>query len=105
MWHDLWSHTAVDDVPIGHITNGVHLPTWVGPHIARLLVDRVGPDWQDDADQLRWHRTAHIPPDELWQARAAQRSSMVEHVRLWLVKEADRRGEDAAWAARALDPR
>jgi glycogen phosphorylase len=104
MWHDLWSHTAVDDVPIGHITNGVHLPTWVGPHIARLLVDRVGPDWQDDADQLRWHRTAHIPPDELWQARAAQRSSMVEHVRLWLVKEADRRGEDAAWAARALDP-
>jgi glycogen phosphorylase len=102
MWHDLWPQRAVDDVPIGHITNGVHLPTWVGPDIARLFADRVGPDWQDDADQLRWHRTAHIPPHELWHARAAQRTAMVEHVRRCLGTEAGRRGEEAAWTPHAL---
>jgi glycogen phosphorylase len=102
MWHDIWPQHTVADVPIGHVTNGVHLPSWVGSDVARLFVDRVGPDWQDDADELRWHRTAHIPPDELWHARTAQRTTMVTHVRRWLATEARRRGEDAGWTEAAL---
>jgi glycogen phosphorylase len=104
MWHDLWPDVAVDDVPIGHITNGVHLPTWVGAGIATLLHDRVGPQWQDDAGDLYWHRAAHIPLADLWHARARQRAGMVAHVRAHLAAEAQRRGEDAAWTATALDP-
>ena len=104
MWHDLWPELRVDDVPIGHITNGVHLPTWVGPRIARLYSDRIGSQWQDDANELHWHRASHIPLDELWQARRAQRAALVEHVREYLAVEADRRREDTDWTASALDP-
>ena len=104
MWHDLWPELDVEQVPIGHITNGVHLPTWVGKDVAALYEDRIGPQWQDDADELHWHRASHIPLDELWRARTAQRRAMVDHVRSHLAREADRRREDAEWTASALDP-
>ncbi|MEX1183296.1 MAG: alpha-glucan family phosphorylase [Gemmatimonadota bacterium] len=104
MWHDLWPDAAEQDVPIGHITNGVHLPTWVGPDIGALFEDRIGGRWQDDADELHWHRASHIPTAELWRARTRQRTAMIEHVRACLRRESVRRGEDPAWAATALDP-
>jgi glycogen phosphorylase len=104
MWQDVWPFLAPEDVPIGHITNGVHLPTWVGPDVARLFVERIGDHWHSECNELHWHRAAHIPLDELWHARAAQRRAMVEHVREQLATEARRRGEDAAWAALALKP-
>ncbi|MGH7449131.1 MAG: alpha-glucan family phosphorylase, partial [Longimicrobiales bacterium] len=104
MWHQIWPELQENEVPIGHITNGVHLPTWVGDDIARLYEDRVGSQWQDDADELHWHRAAHIPLKDLWRARTAQRTRMIERVRHSLAAEARRRGEDAAWTATALNP-
>ena len=104
MWHQIWPELQEQDVPIGHVTNGVHLPTWVGDDIAHLYEDRIGAQWQDDSDELHWHRAAHIPLNELARARTAQRTRMVERVRHHLSAEAARRGEDAAWTASALDP-
>jgi glycogen phosphorylase len=103
MWSDIWPGTPERDVPISHITNGVHLQTWVGPDFDRLYHDRIGSDWRDGADGLNWHRAAHIPLDDLVAARAAQRRALVEHVRACLAAEAARRGEAADWTANALD--
>ncbi|CAN5683910.1 glycosyltransferase family 1 protein [soil metagenome] len=104
MWQEIWPGVAEQDVPISHITNGVHLPTWVGPQVADLFRDRVGVRWEEDTDELHWHRAAHIPLADLWSARTKQRASMVEHVRTHLAGEAARRGEAAAWTSAALDP-
>ncbi|HSK20839.1 MAG TPA: alpha-glucan family phosphorylase [Longimicrobiales bacterium] len=104
MWNQVWPELPEQDVPISHVTNGVHLPTWVGDDIAHLYEDRIGSHWQDDADELHWHRAAHIPIAELARARTAQRTRMIERVRHHLAAEAKRRGEDAAWTADALDP-
>jgi starch phosphorylase len=104
MWHQTWPDLPEQDVPIGHVTNGVHLPTWVGDDIAHLYEDRIGAQWQDDADELHWHRAAHIPLNELSRARTAQRTRMIERVRHYLAAEAKRRGEDAAWTTAALRP-
>jgi starch phosphorylase len=104
MWNQIWPERQEHDVPIGHVTNGVHLPTWVGDDIAHLYEDRIGTQWQEDSDELHWHRSAHIPLSELVRARTAQRTRMIEHVRTHLAAEAQRRGEDAAWAATALRP-
>jgi glycogen phosphorylase len=104
MWQGVWPDVAEDDVPIGHITNGVHLPTWVGVPLGRLYAERVGPNWQDDAAEMHWHRAAHIPLDELRAARTAQRRLMVEHVRDSLGTEVRRRGEDYEWTRAALEP-
>ncbi|HEX6307545.1 MAG TPA: alpha-glucan family phosphorylase [Longimicrobiales bacterium] len=104
MWHQIWPELAEPEVPIGHVTNGIHLPTWVGADIGRLYEERIGTQWEDDADELHWHRAAHIPPDELTRARTAQRARMVEHVRRHMAAEAMRRGEDPSWTAAALRP-
>jgi glycogen phosphorylase len=104
MWHEIWPDVAEEDVPIRHITNGVHLPTWVGRDMAELFGEHIGSHWRDDSDELHWHRSAHLPAEALWRAHAAQRASLVREVRGYMATEARRRGEDHEWTRTALDP-
>jgi glycogen phosphorylase len=74
MWNDLWPDREVDAVPIGHVTNGVHLPTWVHPELAGLYgtpPEELGLD----------HRTPDPDPTALWQLRHARRRALVAYVR------------------------
>lgn len=67
MWHLLWPDVNEDSVPISHITNGVHLPTWVGHRMSMLFSKHLGQDWltrQDDPDF--WKRIEDIPDEEIW---------------------------------------
>jgi glycogen phosphorylase len=104
MWRELWPGAHEHDVPISHITNGVHLPTWVGPSFAQLYADRIGADWREGADELHWHRASHIPLDDIMNARDSQRADMIAHVRHRLAMEAARRGEETGWTTLALAP-
>ena len=55
MWNDLWPDRATDDVPIGHVTNGVHVPTWLGAPMRELLDRHLGDGWMDhQADPATW---------------------------------------------------
>lgn len=77
MWRELYPMTPEDEIPIGHITNGVHAPSWMHADVQDLL-DRYVPGWRDggplpDLD--------HVPDDELWAVRNALRSSLVDHAR------------------------
>ena len=82
MWKDLWPGTALDDVPIGHVTNGVHLPTWVGGPMRGLLDRHLGEDWlQRAGEPATWAPVAGIPDEELWAVRSAQRAELVDVVR------------------------
>jgi len=47
IWNDLWAEVPEDEVPIGHITNGVHLPTWVAPEIQELVAAQLPHDWRE----------------------------------------------------------
>jgi starch phosphorylase len=67
MWHGLWPEVEEDETPISHITNGIHLPTWVAPEMNRLYRKHL--DWDlaeryDDTDF--WERVPSIPDEELW---------------------------------------
>ena len=42
MWNSLWPDLSEDEVPITHVTNGVHAPTWVAPEIDRLFSKYLG---------------------------------------------------------------
>jgi starch phosphorylase len=67
LWKDAWRGLPEAQVPIGSVTNGVHMPTWVAPPIASLLARYVGPDWWDlDPADGRWHAVYEIPAAELW---------------------------------------
>jgi starch phosphorylase len=82
MWQPLWPGRSEDEVPIGHITNGVHAPSWLAPAM-RLLYDRhLGPDWPvRQADQRTWQGLANVDDGELWEVHVLLRRSLVEFVR------------------------
>ena len=45
MWRDLWPDRPESEVPIGHITNGIHVPTWLAVSMAQLYSRYLGNDW------------------------------------------------------------
>jgi len=82
MWQGLWPDRDVDDVPITYVTNGVHVPSWVGAPMRRLLDRHLPEDWVLHADDpATWEAVDAIPDEDLWAVRAEQRRQLVEFVR------------------------
>jgi glycogen phosphorylase len=93
MWSALWPERSVDDVPIGHVTNGVHLPTWLGGPMRALLDRHLGDGWLDRADDpATWEPIDDVDDAELWAVRNEQRAELAAWARERSV--ADRLGRD-----------
>ena len=80
MFQGLWPDLAVDEVPIGSITNGVHGRTWVSPRVDALLSRVVGEDWHG-ADAARWSRILEVDPMEAWSTLNDGRDELVRLAR------------------------
>ena len=108
MWRDLWPGVPVERVPITHVTNGVHLPTWLGAPMRELLDRHLPADWLGDAGATAvWNAVDEIPAAELWAARNAQRAALVAAVRDRSVAERLGRGDGLEYAnaaAEGFDP-
>jgi len=82
MWQALFPERPADTVPIGHVTNGVHVPTWMAPRMRSLLDRHLGSGWeQRAADPETWRGIDDIPDAELWDVRNAMRADFVRMVR------------------------
>jgi starch phosphorylase len=82
MWRELWRDRPEEEVPIRHVTNGVHVPTWAGAPIRALLDRHLGEDWQSRADDAAtWEAIDAIPAAELWEVRGRQRAGLVDFLR------------------------
>ena len=93
MWAALWPERSVDDVPIGHVTNGVHLPTWLGGPMRALLDRHLGDGWLERADDpATWEPIDDVDDAELWAVRNEQRAELAAWARERSV--ADRLGRD-----------
>ena len=104
MWHPLFAERTVDDVPITHVTNAVHLPTWMAPSMRRLLTTFLGANWErHTSDPALWRQVDEIPDVDLWQARCALRLQLVEMVRRQVVVDRLARGEEVERAESAFD--
>ena len=90
MFNGLWPDLAVDEVPIGSITNGVHGRTWASARVDALLTRVVGEDWPG-ADATRWARVRDVDALEAWTTLNDGRDELVRLAR-------QRLGEDV------LDP-
>ena len=95
MWRPLYGDPPADDVPITHVTNGVHLPSFLSPPIRRLLDDHLGDGWLDRAaDPATWSAVDGIPDAELWAARNEARRLLVDYVKAKSVHDRLLRGEN-----------
>jgi starch phosphorylase len=79
LWKDAWRSLPETQVPIGSVTNGVHMPTWIAPEIADLLRRYVGPDWWDlDGRDGRWQAVMEIPATDLWATHIELKRRLLE---------------------------
>ncbi|MDI7268390.1 MAG: alpha-glucan family phosphorylase [Myxococcota bacterium] len=108
LWRRLWPGLPPDEVPIIHITNGVHTRSWYADEIARLYDRYLGPKWAEDPDDQRvWQRVDRIPDSELWRAHERLRERLVTFARERLAEQLRRRGapqEQIREAREVLDP-
>jgi starch phosphorylase len=67
MWCSLWHNCPVDQVPIIHITNGIHVSTWIALENRQLYTKYLGEQWVDRHDDIElWQHIEDIPDEELW---------------------------------------
>lgn len=93
MWQKIWRHHPVEDVPIDHITNGIHVPTWISRDLAALFDRYLGPNWAEDPDNERvWEQIDRIPSTELWQTHERRREHLVGFVRSRLSQQLREKG-------------
>lgn len=108
MFQHLWPSTPLEEVPIGHITNGIHARSWISFDIASLFDRYLGPRWTEDpSDQTVWEAVPDIPDEELWRTHERRRERLVAFARKRLAQQLIRRGaseQDVNRAGEVLDP-
>ncbi|HXU45646.1 MAG TPA: alpha-glucan family phosphorylase [Thermoanaerobaculia bacterium] len=89
MWRHLYAGKAEDEVPIGHVTNGIHVRTWIAGEMHDLLARSLGPDWLENVtDRDLWARIEEVPDAELWEVHQVLKGWMIKFIR---GRQADRR--------------
>jgi glycogen phosphorylase len=93
MWNDLWPDFPVDEIPISHITNGIHISSWVSQDMVDLFDRYVGPKWREEPASFEiWNRVLTIPDEEIWRAHERRREHLVSFVRRRLQIQLKRQG-------------
>lgn len=94
MWTGLFRGKPEDGVPIGHITNGVHVPSWLAPQMFRLYDRHLGTGWHERSSEPKiWEGIENVDDGELWETHLILKSLLIEFVRLRAVRQAELRGE------------
>lgn len=82
MWQPVWPDKPEEEVPISHITNGIHVPAWVGEAMNRIYRKYLGPDWiERHDDPVLWERILDVPEEELWTAHLRLKRKLMSFIR------------------------
>ena len=108
MWRHVWPGVPEEEVPIGHVTNGVHSRSWLSRDMAQLFNRYLGYRWQQDAaDFTVWNRVNDIPDEELWAVHSQRRRKLVTWARARIREQCEAHGhsvDETQRATSALDP-
>jgi starch phosphorylase len=94
MWQPLWPGRSEDEVPIGHITNGVHVLSWLAPQMRQLYDRHLPPDWTNrTARSDVWKGIDQVDDGELWETHMALKARLLDFVRRRVSRQCRRRDE------------
>ncbi|MEJ2655710.1 MAG: alpha-glucan family phosphorylase [Desulfobacterales bacterium] len=92
MWLHVWEGIPEDEIPITHVTNGVHIPSWISIENALLFERYLGPEWHlHMANPETIRRIDDIYDEELWRAHEMSRSRLIRMCRALMIKQYSRR--------------
>ena len=108
MWMPLYPGLREDHVPIGHITNGVHVSTWLAPQMRQMYERHLGADWiSRSTSPEMWNAIENVDDGEIWEAHQTLKARLIDFTRRRAVAQAERRGEPSSVLAqlrRSLSP-
>jgi starch phosphorylase len=108
MWKNLYPNLPPNEIPIDHITNGIHTNTWLSYEFSTLFDRYIGPSWKNEPEnQNIWLRVKDIPDAELWRSHERRRERLVSFARKRLKEQLLRRGAtrtEIDHAEEVLDP-
>jgi starch phosphorylase len=108
LFGSLWKDVPEAEVPITHITNGIHTRSWISEEMSDLYDRYLGPRWSEDVEmQNVWKRMEEIPEEEIWRIHERRRQRLVAFCRKRLVAQLEHRGarpQQIQEAAQVLDP-
>ncbi len=93
MWKGIWNGLSVEEVPIGHVTNGVHPRTWISNNMLELLDRYFGPRFYDEPTDLDiFDRIDRVSDEELWRTHERRRERLVVFARDRIRRQMQRSG-------------
>lgn len=93
MWRNLWIWRNEDEIPIGHITNGVHVSTWLAQQVQALYNRYLPIDWkQRNGEPEVWAEFDKVKSTELWETHLSLKNRLIQHARYLLTRQAKRYG-------------
>ncbi|MBQ9537557.1 MAG: alpha-glucan family phosphorylase [Desulfovibrionaceae bacterium] len=82
MWNKLWKNLPLSEIPIYHVTNGVHTQSYVGMQMEEILNQYLGPEWVTAGpDDPVWKKVDNIPIEDYWAARMTQKEELLSFMR------------------------
>lgn len=104
LFSEAWPKVPIDEVPISHITNGVHARSWVSGEMCELYERYLGPQWYEDITNERmWKRIEEVPDEELWRIHEHRRQRLVNFCRNRLRSQLIEQGAHPAELKEALE--
>ncbi|PIF02857.1 MAG: alpha-glucan phosphorylase [Desulfococcus sp.] len=92
MWRHLWPRRPGDEVPIGHVTNGIHVSSYLSSELSQLFDRYIGPDWHGNPSlEAHVKRIDDIYEEELWRAHTMSRARLIRACRRLMVRQYKRR--------------
>ena len=108
MWAHLWPWRSEEEIPIGHITNGVHIPSWLAWQMNQLYDRSFEAGWiHRMGEPEAWQNIYDVDPGELWETHNSLKNLMLAFVRRRISRQCRRRGESdevVETARNLLDP-
>lgn len=94
MWTPLYPGTREESVPIGHITNGVHVQTWLAPQMRQVYNRHLGPDWPARGGEPGfWEAIENVDDAEIWETHQTLKAQLIAVARRRVITHAEARGE------------
>lgn len=81
LWRTVWPDIPSDEIPIDHITNGVHTPSWISRKNRNFFQKYLDPQWLEKHDDPQiWSSLDKIPFDIFWKYKLEMKKKMINHV-------------------------
>ena len=98
MFAPMWRGFLPEELHVGYVTNGVHLPTWAAPEWQELYFRTFGDDFvRQQTSEDTWSKINAVPNEEIWSIRQCRKLHLIDHIRgyygeRWLASSSDPKG-------------